>query len=185
MHDANQMGTIQPAPGGRSVAARVARGLAASALLCVGAVHLDEYTLGHYSVVPTIGWLFLVNFLAASASGSVLLAPTGRVGRPWRRWLDRAAALGGLGVATGSLVALLLAERTSVFGFMEHGYRPIIVVAIAADAVAIVALSAVLTWSDRSRTGGILPPHGALALTEGATATARARGRDHGGDLAA
>lgn len=48
------------------------------------------------------------------------------------------------GVRAGSLLAIVISERTSLFGFMEHGYRPVIVLAIAADALAIVALSAVL-----------------------------------------
>jgi hypothetical protein len=126
----------------------IARAIAAVALLTVGAVHLDEFVVGHYSAIPTIGWLFLVNFIAASALGLVLLAPAGRPKRRWRQWLDVAAAVGGLGVGAGSLLALLVSERMPLFGFMEHGYRPVIVLAIAADALAIVALSAVLAWRD-------------------------------------
>ena len=125
---------------------RIARAIAAIALLTVGAVHLDEFAPAHYSAIPTIGWLFLVNFIAASVLGLVLLAPVGRPLRRWRQWLDAVASLGGLGVGAGSLLALLVSERTSLFGFMEHGYRPVIVLAIAADALAIVALSAVLAW---------------------------------------
>jgi hypothetical protein len=37
-------------------------------------------------------------------------------------------------VGAGSLAALLISEqRTSLFGFMEHGCRPIIAFAIASD----------------------------------------------------
>ena len=126
----------------------IARAIAAISLLIVGAVHLDEFALAHYSAIPTIGWLFLVNFIAASALGLVLLTPARRPRRRWRRRLDVGAALGGLGVGAASLMALLVSERTPLFGFMEHGYRPVIVLAIAADAVAIVALSAVLAWAD-------------------------------------
>jgi len=173
----------------QAVGLRIARVIGAVALLGVGAVHLDEFALAHYSAIPTIGWLFLVNFIGASALGLVLLAPAGRPEERWRGWLDTAAALGGLSVAAGSLAALLVSERATVFGFMEHGYRPVIVSAIVADAVAIVALSSVLAWSDRRRAaaerGAILPSHGAAALTEGPPAAARARGGDHGGDLAA
>jgi hypothetical protein len=171
------------------VASRGARTVGAVALLTIGAVHLDEYAGSHYSAIPTIGWLFLMNFIAASAFGLVLLAPAGRPNRRWRHWLDGTAALGGLGVSAGSLVAILVSERMPLFGFMERGYRPIIVFAIAADAVAIVALTAALAWRGGRRAASdgtaILPSHGALALTEGASATARARGGDHGGDLAA
>lgn len=125
---------------------RIARAIAAIALLTVGAVHLDEFALDHYSAIPTIGWLFLVNFIAANVLGLVLLAPVGRPQRRWRQWLDAVASLGGLGVGVGSLLAVLVSERTPLFGFMEHGYRPVIVLAIAADTLAIVALSAVLAW---------------------------------------
>jgi hypothetical protein len=54
--------------------------------------------------------------------------------------LDQLAALGGIGVAAGGLVALLISEQTSLFGFMEHGYRFAIVLAIASDVVAIAML---------------------------------------------
>jgi hypothetical protein len=75
-------------------------------------------------------------------------------------------------------MAPLLSERNAGFGFIGHGYRPVIVVAITSDAVAIVALSAGSAWRseavEASSGGAILPSHGALALTEGATAAARA-----------
>ena len=41
-------------------------------------------------------------------------------------------------------MALLISEHTPLFGFMEHGYRLEIVIAIVAEAVTIVALSAFL-----------------------------------------
>jgi hypothetical protein len=171
------------------VVGRIPRAIAGIAVLTIGAVHLDEYSAAHYSSIPTIGWLFLVNFIAATALGMMLLTPAGPPGRRWRRWLDGAGTLGGLGVGAGSLAALLVSERTPLFGFMEHGYRPIIVLAIVADGVAIVALNAVLSWGDGRRGASdreaILPSHGAAALTEGPPAAARARGGDHGGDLAA
>jgi hypothetical protein len=127
------------------------RRLAGIALLAVGAVHLEQYTVGHYSVIPAIGSLFLANFLAATAFGLALLAPVAAANSRLRRLIDAAAALGGLGVAAGALTALLISERTPLFGFMEHGYRVEIVIAIAADAVAIVALGTVLalTWQRR------------------------------------
>jgi len=133
-------------PGGRDRVSRVARAAGAVSLLAVGGVHLEQYTLGHYSAIPTIGWLFLANFVAATGLALALLAPLGRGGR-WSERLTGAAAVGGIGVAAGSLAALLLSERTPLFGFMEQGYRPVIVVAIAVDAVAIAALSAILAWS--------------------------------------
>ena len=43
----------------------VARGLGALSLLAVGAVHLQQYE-DLYSAIPTIGNLFVVNFIAAT-----------------------------------------------------------------------------------------------------------------------
>ena len=60
------------------------------------------------------------------------------------------AALAGIGVAAGGLAALLISERTPLFGFMENGYRFVIVLAIASDAVAIAMLMLFLI---RARTG--------------------------------
>ena len=52
----------------------VARGLGAMAVLVTGAVHLDQY-FGPYRAIPTIGTLFIVNFVAATVIGVALLAP--------------------------------------------------------------------------------------------------------------
>ena len=66
------------------VVARIAGGVA---LLVVGGIHLEQYTAGHFSVVPTIGTLFLVNFVAATASACGCWSPsgagTGRCDWPW------------------------------------------------------------------------------------------------------
>jgi hypothetical protein len=50
------------------------------------------------------------------------------------------AALGGIGIAAGSLVSLIVSEYTPLFGFMESGYRLAIVLAIVFDALATVFL---------------------------------------------
>ena len=113
-----------------------ARTLGALALLVVGGIHYQQYRYAFYSSIPTIGPLFLANFIAATVLGLFLLAPgrsgLGRLGRS----LDQLAALAGVGVAAGALAALLISEHTSLFGFMEHGYRFAIVLAIASDAAA-------------------------------------------------
>ena len=62
----------------------IARVIGASALLVAGGVHLEQYIVAHYSVIPTIGRLFLVNFIAATTLGLLLLIP---IGRPSRRRL--------------------------------------------------------------------------------------------------
>src|SRR5437764_3144113 len=56
-----------------------ARLLGALAVLAVGSVHLYEFE--HlYSQIPTIGTLFLLNFLGATGIGLGLLAPVQRIG---------------------------------------------------------------------------------------------------------
>jgi hypothetical protein len=117
------------------------RTLGALALLVMGGVHYQQYRYAFYSSIPTIGPLFLANFIGATALGLFLLTPVrSRLGRRGRS-LDRVAALAGVGVAAGGLVALLISEHTPLFGFMEHGYRFVIVLAIASDAAAITMLA--------------------------------------------
>lgn len=136
-------------PGHRRPALGVARATGAIALLVVGGVHLEQYTVAHFSVIPTIGPLFLVNFIAATSLGLVLLIPIRRSARRGRLLFDSLAALAGVGVAAGALAALLISEQRPLFGFMEHGYRLEIVIAIASEAVAIASLGVFLAIADR------------------------------------
>src|SRR3954470_415933 len=96
---------------------RVLRITGALALLGSGVVHLQQYASDSYSAIPTIGTLFVLNFAAATAVALGLLVP---VQRPAAR---RLLALGGIGIAVGSLAALFMAENGGVFGFTEQGYR--------------------------------------------------------------
>jgi hypothetical protein len=130
-------------PRGRAPA--VLRTLGAIAVLVVGAVHLQQYADG-YSSVSTIGPLFLLNFVGATAIGVGLLVPAARV-RP----LQLPLALGGIGLAATSLVFLFISEHQPLFGFQEHGYRLGIVVALVAEAAAVVALAAYLGARGRGR----------------------------------
>jgi len=119
----------------------VMRVLGAVALLCVGGLHYQQYRYAFYSSVPTIGPLFLANFIGATVAGLCLLAPVGsRLGRRGEL-LQRLAALAGVGIAAGGLAALLISEQTPLFGFMEHGYRFVIVLTIASEAAVIVLLT--------------------------------------------
>jgi hypothetical protein len=117
------------------------RWLGAIALLIIGGIHYQQYHYASYSVIPTIGPLFLVNFVAATALGLFLLAPVfprlGHLGE----LLHEFAALAGVGVAVSGLAALLISEHTILFGFMEHGYRFVIVLTITSEAVAIMMLT--------------------------------------------
>jgi hypothetical protein len=127
----------------------VTRALGATALLVVGGVHLEQYTVAHFSVIPTIGPLFLVNFIAATSLGLLLLIPVRRSARRGRLLFDSLAALAGIGVAAGALAALLISEHRPLFGFMEHGYRVEIVIAITAEAVAIASLGVFVAIANR------------------------------------
>jgi hypothetical protein len=128
----------------RTIFARLALGVGALAMIAIGADHLEEYTANHFSTVPTIGTLFLLNFIAATAVGVGLTLPLRRITERFAEPLRALLAITGIGIAATSLVALWISERSSLFGFSDHGYRPAIIVAIVSEVSAIVALSAYL-----------------------------------------
>src|SRR5436305_8093327 len=133
----------------RTILGRAALVIGALAVLATGAVHLEEYAGNQFSSVPTIGTLFLLNFIAATAVGIGLLAP---LPERFRASVRALLALGGIALAASSLIGLLISESSSLFGFMDHGYRPAIVAAIAAEGTAMIALSAYLALT-RARHG--------------------------------
>ena len=137
-------GAIRPLPARRdrhrNAAGEIARYLGAVSILLVGAVHAQQYYDAYFSVVPTIGTLFLLSFIGAGFAGVALLAPVRRLGRNLGDLILVLAALGAIGIAAGSLVSLLISEYTPLFGFMESGYRLAIVLAIVFDALATVFL---------------------------------------------
>lgn len=153
--------------GRRLVALRIARAIAAIALLVTGVVHLEQYTVAHFSDIPTIGPLFLLNFIAATSVGLELLIPIRGSARRGRVLFESTAALAGIGVAAGAMAALLISEQTPLFGFMEHGYRIESVIALASEAVAILSLGVFLALAD-----GWPHPSGASGLTGDAAGSA-------------
>ena len=125
----------------------------ASALIVTGADHLDEYAANNFSTVPTIGPLFLLNFIAATAVGTGLLMALG-VRRDGRlASLRPLLVLSGIAIAASSLIALWISESSSLFGFTDYGFRPTIIVAIGAESVAVLTLSAYLALDRRSLLG--------------------------------
>src|SRR5579864_3264292 len=102
------------------------RVLAALLLIFVGLDHYYEYSVDDYKVLPTIGTLFLLNFISATAIGLILLAPLDRILGRFGKIVLPLAALSGFGIAATSLIALLVSEHTPLFGFMESNYRPAI-----------------------------------------------------------
>jgi hypothetical protein len=129
---------------------RTARFLGALSILGVGAVHLQQYSGNGYSTVPTIGTLFLLNAISAGVVGFGLLLPLERmVGRRRGNAAVGILALAGVAIAVGSLVALFISETGTLFGFSEGGYRSVIVIAIAVEAVAAVLLTPLAAVSIR------------------------------------
>jgi hypothetical protein len=124
--------------------------LAAASLLAIGGVHIQQYIVQDYRVIPTIGPLFLLNFIGGTVLGLYFLVPVGRRAGRIRLLIDAVAALSGWLLAAGALVGLLVSEHTPLFGFMEHGYRFAIVFAIASEAVAMVALTILLVQNRAS-----------------------------------
>ena len=124
------------------VAVEVTRFLGAVSVLIVGAVHAQQYYDAYFSVVPTIGTLFLLSFIGSAVVGAVLLAPVWLLGRKISDLVLVPAALGAIGIALGSLVSLLISEYRPLFGFMESGYRSAIVLALASDVATAVFLGA-------------------------------------------
>lgn len=111
----------------------VPRMLGALAVLVVGAVHLEQYFAVHFDVVPVIGPLFVLNFAGAALIALGLLVPLGRM-------LHALLALAGIGLAATSFVFLFISEHRTLFGFQDYGYRPAIVISLAAEAIAVVLL---------------------------------------------
>ena len=117
----------------RYLVGETARYLGAISILLVGAVHAQQYYEAYFSVVPTIGTLFLLSFIGAGVVGVILFAPVRRLGRRSGDVILALAALGAIGIALGTLVSLLVSEYTPLFGFMESGYRLAIVLTIVFD----------------------------------------------------
>jgi predicted lipoprotein with Yx(FWY)xxD motif len=82
-------------------------------LIATAAIHLDLYLTG-YRTIPTIGWLFLLQVIAAFGLGlAVLVIPSRLV------VASRLAAAAGAGFALATLGGYLLSVWTGLFGFKE------------------------------------------------------------------
>ena len=128
----------------RSIVAQASRYLGAAAVLATGIAHIEQYSVDNYSTVPTIGTLFLLNFIAAIVIAVGLVAPLRRVAGRYTDAVRAVFAVAGIGLGVLSLAALFVSESSGLFGFVEHGYRMAIVVAIVVEAAATVFLVAFL-----------------------------------------
>jgi predicted lipoprotein with Yx(FWY)xxD motif len=98
------------APGWPAIGLRVS---GAGLLIATAAIHLDLYVTG-YRTIPTIGWLFLVQVIAAFGLGLAVLATGGRLVKG-----GRLAAAAGAGFALATLGGYLLSVWIGLFGFKE------------------------------------------------------------------
>ena len=146
----------------RHRAQQACRYLGAAALLGVGIDHIQQYFGASYSAIPTIGTLFALNFVPAVLLAAGLIAPVERLfpraGKPILGFL----AASGIGVAMGSLLALLVSEQTALFGFREYGYRQAIVISIVLEVATMVLLGAFLVGLVRSTPMRLRVPHRAM-----------------------
>ena len=131
-----------PAPRARF---RLALRLAGSGLLiATGAIHLDLYLTGYRSI-PTIGWLFLFQVIAAFLLGGAVLASGARL-----------AAAAGAAFSLATLGGYLLSLWIGLFGFKEVRTTA----GIAAGVVEVAAFAALAGLAampaERGRAGGRL-----------------------------
>lgn len=113
----------------RSTAVRSRSRLAAVALVVVIAgVHFQQY-VDFMSEIPTIGVLFLLNAAGGAGLAVALLSR--------EPLLRGAAALGAIGLSLGSLVSIFLSLGGGIFGYQEPTLRLPIVIAIAAEILAL------------------------------------------------
>ena len=132
----------RPAPRARvRLALRLAGG---GLLIATGAIHLDLYLTGYRSI-PTIGWLFLFQVIAAFVLGAAVLASAARL-----------AAAAGAAFSLATLGGYLLSLWIGLFGFKEVRTTA----GIAAGVVEVAAFAALAGLAampaERGRAGGRL-----------------------------
>ena len=133
------------------LALRVAGG---GLLVATGAIHLDLYLTGYRSI-PTIGWLFLLQVIAAFGLGVVVLATGG--------WL---AAAAGAGFALATLGGYLLTLWIGLFGFTEVRTTA----GIVAGVIEVAAFAALAGLAGLAAAPGSRGPSGKRAAPAGAGA---------------
>src|SRR3954451_7734187 len=127
------------------------RACGAAATLAIGAVHLQQY-FKLYSSVPTIGTLFVLNFVGATVIGVALLAPIERMAGRLGRSAVALLAVAAIGLAATSFAFLLISEHTPLFGFVEPGYDPAGIAAARVSEIATVVLLGAFLIARRSQT---------------------------------
>ncbi len=127
----------------------VLRVTGAGLLAATGGIHLDLYLTGYRSI-PTIGWLFLLQVIAAFGLAAVVLVSGSRL-----------AAAAGAGFALSTLGGYLLSVWIGLFGFKEVRTTAGIVAGVIE--VAAFAVLAVLAAVPAPGPATDAPPSGSLA----------------------
>src|SRR5438132_14056231 len=160
-HGMTRLGTVRGA--GRAVRERaerpaprwpafILRVAGSGLLIATAAIHLDLYLTG-YRTIPTVGWLFLLQVIAAFGLGLAVLAIPSRLVTP-----SRLAAGAGAGFALATLGGYLLSAWAGLFGCKEVRTTA----GIAAGLVEVAAFAVLATLA--------LAPAQANALASGAAA---------------
>ena len=144
-----------PGPDWRTVKLRIS---GAGLLIAAGAIHLDLYLTG-YRTIPAIGWLFLLQVIAAFGLGLAVLAIGGRL----PVIAGRLAAAGGAGFALATLGGYLLSVWTGLFGF--HEVRTTAGIAAGVIEVAAFAVLAALALAPARAGAAANAPAGGAAAT--------------------
>ena len=122
----------------------------AGLLAASGAIHLDLYLTGYQSI-PTIGWLFLLQVMAAVSLPPAVLASGSRL-----------IAAAGAGFAVATLGGYLLSVWVGLFGFTEIRTSA----GIAAGVIEVAAFAALATYAatpaSRGQPTGPAAPGGRL-----------------------
>src|SRR6516225_8223094 len=171
-HSMTRLGTVRAAgragrehaepraPGWPAVIVRVA---GSGLLIATAAIHLDLYLTG-YRTIPVIGWLFLLQVIAAFGLGLAVLALPSRL-----ILADRLTAAAGAGFALATLGGYLLSVAIGLFGFTEVRTTAgiaagLIEVAAFAVLAALALVPARAEAAVRFPVNGAIPVQGALAV---------------------
>lgn len=109
-----------------------------AAVLLVGGIHLQQYD-AILSDVPTIGTLFILNAVGAAL---VALSIAGLRGRALVL-----PALGGIALAVGAVVSVLIARYGTIFDYSEPTWRAAVVISIGFEVAAVLILGALAAKS--------------------------------------
>jgi predicted lipoprotein with Yx(FWY)xxD motif len=123
-------------------------------LIATAAIHLDLYLTG-YRTIPTIGWLFLLQVIAAFTLGLAVLVIPGRL-----VIARRLAAAAGAGFALATLGGYLLTVWIGLFGFKEVRTTAGIVAGIVEVAAFVVLAALALAPAPQARPGDALAADG-------------------------